>query len=121
MNKIWFVPTYFWPQIVGGALFGVGFLVSGYCPGTAVAGLASGRLDALVTMLGVGAGSLVFAVIYPSIEGFYLSTPMEKALLPDLLGMNHWIVLPFLLIFAIGMFTAMERYERKSRERTRVL
>ncbi|MFZ2196702.1 MAG: DUF6691 family protein, partial [Thermodesulfovibrionales bacterium] len=46
MHKIWIVPTFFWPQLLGGALFGIGFLVSGYCPGTAVAGLASGRLDA---------------------------------------------------------------------------
>ena len=51
MDKVWIVPTYFWPQITGGFLFGLGFLVSGYCPGTSVAGLASGRIDALVTMI----------------------------------------------------------------------
>ncbi len=113
MSKVWIVPTFFWPQIAGGALFGIGFVMSGYCPGTAVAGFASGRLDALVTMLGIGAGSWAFAVFYPYIEHFYFSSAMEKALLPNLLRINHWLVLVFLAVFAAGMFYLMERYERK--------
>ena len=112
MHRVWIVPTFFWPQLLGGALFGIGFLVSGYCPGTAVAGFASGRMDALVTMLGIGAGSLVFAVVYPALEGFYLSSSMEGATLPSLLGISHWVVLAFVYIMAAGMFYAMERYER---------
>jgi len=113
MTRIWIVPTFFWPQLVGGAIFGIGFLVSGYCPGTAVAGLASGRLDALVTMLGIGAGSLIFAIVYPAIERFYFSSPMEGATLPSLLGISHWAVLAFVYLMAAGMFYAMERYERR--------
>jgi uncharacterized membrane protein YedE/YeeE len=113
INRIWIVPTYFWPQLAGGALFGIGFVISGYCPGTAVAGLAGGRLDALVTMLGIGVGSLVFAVLYPSIEGFYLSSSMEGATLHKWLNINHWVVIVFFLIMAGGMFYIMEWYEKK--------
>jgi len=113
MSRIWIVPTYFWPQIAGGAIFGLGFLISGYCPGTAVAGLASGRLDALVVMTGIGAGSLVFAISYPYIEGFYSSTPMGGITLPELFGLNHWIVLGFVYALAAGMFYLMERYEKR--------
>lgn len=113
ITGVWIVPTFFWPQLIGGALFGVGFLFSGYCPGTAVAGLASGRLDALVTMLGIGAGSLLFAIAYPQLEGFYFSTPMEDATLPSVLGISHWVVLAFAYLMAGGMFYLMERYETK--------
>jgi hypothetical protein len=113
MQRVWIVPTFFWPQLLGGALFGIGFLVSGYCPGTAVAGLASGRLDALVTMMGIGAGSLVFAIVYPALEGFYLSSSMEGVTLPSLLGISHWAVLAFVYLMAAGMFYVMEWYERK--------
>lgn len=113
MSRVWLVPTFFWPQIVGGALFGIGFVVSGYCPGTAMAGFASGRLDALVTMIGIGAGSLLFAVLYPYIEGFYISSAMEGATLPTLLKINHWLVIVFLIVFAGGMFYLMERYEKR--------
>jgi uncharacterized membrane protein YedE/YeeE len=114
MNRIWIVPAFFWPQMVGGALFGIGFLLSGYCPGTAVAGFASGRIDALVTMGGIGAGSLVFAVVYPAIEGFYFSSPMEGATIPSVLGISHWGVMAFVYLMAGGMFYVMERYERKT-------
>ena len=113
MNRVWIVPTFFWPQIAGGALFGVGFVVSGYCPGTAVAGFASGRLDALVTMLGIGTGSLVFAILYPTVEEFYVSSPMEAATIPKVMGINHWVVLAFVCVLAGGMFYLMERHERR--------
>jgi len=53
--------------------FGLGFLVGGYCPGTSVAGLASGRTEALVTMIGMVAGSLAFAFLYPFMESVYIS------------------------------------------------
>jgi len=113
MSEFWIVPTFFWPQLVGGALFGVGFVVSGYCPGTAVVGLASGRLDALVTIIGVGAGSLLFAVLFPVLEGFYVSSDMGAATLPKLAGVNHWVIILPVIAFAVGMFLLMEWYEKK--------
>jgi uncharacterized membrane protein YedE/YeeE len=113
MSRVWIVPTFFWPQIVGGLLFGIGFVLSGYCPGTAVAGFASGRLDALITMIGIGAGSLVFAVFYPHIEGFYFSSQMGTATIPKVAGVSHWVVIVFVYAFAGGMFYVMERFERK--------
>jgi uncharacterized membrane protein YedE/YeeE len=115
MSRVWIVPTFFWPQIVGGAIFGVGFVVSGYCPGTAVAGFASGRLDALVALAGIAAGSLVFAVLYPNVEGFYVSSSMENAVLPAILGLSHWVVIAILAVLAAVMFLAMEKYEKRSR------
>ncbi len=113
VSKMWIVPTFFWPQIAGGFLFGLGYLVAGYCPGTAVTGLAGGRIDAFVTMLGMIAGSLVFAVIYPAIENFYLSSGMGTATLPGILGVSHWVVLFFLVVMAGLMFYFMEKLERK--------
>ena len=112
MSRVWIVPTFFWPQLAGGAIFGVGFVFSGYCPGTAVAGLASGRIDALVTVVGIGAGSLVFAILYPYIEGFYFSSPMEGATLHGVMGLSHWSVMALVYALAGGMFYMMERYER---------
>ena len=113
MNSVWIIPTFLWPQLVGGALFGLGFLVSGYCPGTAVAGLASGRLDALVTMVGVGIGALIFSAFYPAMEGFYTTGDMGTVTLPELVHVNHWVLLTFVYVFAGVMFYAMERYESR--------
>lgn len=49
---------------VGGALVGAGFAVGGYCPGTSVAGVFSGRIDALVFVVGVVAGTAGFSLFY---------------------------------------------------------
>jgi uncharacterized membrane protein YedE/YeeE len=113
MNRVWIIPTFFWPQLAGGALFGLGFVISGYCPGTAVVGLASGRLDALVTLFGIGAGSLLFAVLFPYLEGFYLSTDMGSPTLPTVAGLNHWIIISSLAVIAGAMFYFIEKYEKK--------
>jgi len=113
LSRVWIIPTFFWPQLVGGLIFGVGFVVSGYCPGTSVAGLASGRLDAMVAMAGVSAGSLLFAVLYPVLEGFYLSSDRGVVTVPGLLGVNHWVVIVALMVIAGGMFSFLERMERR--------
>ncbi len=112
MDAVYIIPAYFWPQLVGGALFGIGYIVSGYCPGTAVAGLASGRLDALAAMVGVGLGALLFAAVFPQIEGFYLMSSMGKVTLPALIGINKWVLLALVYVLAGAMFYAMERFEQ---------
>ena len=60
-------PTALVAVSLGGALLGMGFGMTGYCPGTGLACAASGRLDALVTVVGMVLGALVFILIYPSI------------------------------------------------------
>ena len=112
LSRVWIIPTFFWPQIVGGALFGAGFIVSGYCPGTAMTGFASGRLDALVTIVGVGAGSLLFAMLFPFLEAFYLSSDKGSITLPAIAGVNHWIIILPIIAVAAGMFFFMEKYEK---------
>lgn len=57
--------TFLWPMIVGGLALGVGFIVSGYCPGTSFVAAASGKLDGLAVVAGVVAGQ----VIYAELEG----------------------------------------------------
>jgi uncharacterized membrane protein YedE/YeeE len=113
LARVWIIPTVFWPQLAGGALFGLGYLVSGYCPGTAATGFASGRLDALLTMIGIGAGTLLFSMLYPWLEGFYKTSDMGHVTLPVLSGMNHWTVIAILYVLAGTMFYAMERFERR--------
>ena len=114
LSRVYFVPTHVWPQLAGGALFGAGFVVSGYCPGTAVAGLASGKLDALVTLIGVGAGSFLFAVLFPSLEGFYVSSDRGTETLQTFFGVNRWIVLIVLAGLAGGMFMFFGWYEKRA-------
>jgi len=63
-EQIYFLPTIYGAQIVGGLLFGAGFVLSSWCPGTAAVGLASGRLDALIFLGGAALGSILFNEFY---------------------------------------------------------
>ena len=56
-------PLHVLALVAGGAIFGIGFAVSGYCPGTSLAAIAEGRRDAIFTAAGglLGAGAFAFA------------------------------------------------------------
>ena len=54
-------PTKIGPNVLGGLLFGVGFALIGYCPGTVAAALGQGSWDAVFGMLGLIAGSWLYA------------------------------------------------------------
>ncbi|MBU3721255.1 MAG: transporter [Burkholderiaceae bacterium] len=98
---------------IGGILVGSGFAVGGYCPGTSVVGLMSGRLDASVFLLGLIVGTLVFAGAYDQLEA--LTTMGEVAAgdtLPDALGVSSLWVNVFMVVAAVAVFiggTALER------------
>ena len=57
----------------GGLIFGAGFAVGGYCPGTCVVGVGEGRRDAIAAVFGGVAGALLFTLVYTLIE-----TPLIK-------------------------------------------
>jgi uncharacterized membrane protein YedE/YeeE len=57
-------PTYLIGVAVGGVIFGVGFALSGYCPGTCVVGASEGRRDAIAAIVGGVVGALLFTLVY---------------------------------------------------------
>ena len=61
-------PTYVLGVAVGGLIFGAGFALSGYCPGTCVVGIAEGRRDGFVALLGGVVGAVLFTLVYRVIE-----------------------------------------------------
>lgn len=84
-------PTYIVGVALGGLIFGVGFALAGYCPGTCVVGIAEGRKDGLVALLGGVIGALVFSVVYRLIEA-PLIKPLAfgKITFADLTGLPGW-------------------------------
>ncbi|MBN1437342.1 MAG: YeeE/YedE family protein [Sedimentisphaerales bacterium] len=55
------------PVIIGGVLLGVGFGMTGFCPGTGLACAAAGRIDAIVATAGMLLGALAYILLYPFI------------------------------------------------------
>jgi uncharacterized protein len=61
MVKLHIKPTRYGANLIGGLLFGVGFGLAAYCPGTGAAALGQGNFDAIAVLAGMMAGSYVFA------------------------------------------------------------
>jgi len=80
---------------LGGLVFGVGFAVLGYCPGTIAGAVGNGRLDALVGGLaGILLGAGLFAVTYPRLQRSLLGWgTFAKTTFPEKLGVNAWVVI----------------------------
>ena len=98
-------------QIIGGLLFGAGWAIIGYCPGTSIGALGEGRYHVVWPILGMLVGGLVFAFLYPLIQTYIRPLGSFGALsLPGLLGVNHWIVIAAL---AAGAFFLFRFFERK--------
>ncbi len=104
--------TYLWPQLAGGLLLGVGFIVSGYCPGTSVVAMTSGKWDGLATIAGVGLGSLAYGFLSPALAPFANSGDLGVYRLTDLLGLPDAVLALAVLAMAAGAFLLAERAER---------
>jgi hypothetical protein len=112
LSLVYLTPTYLWPQIVGGLILGVGFVVGGYCPGTSVASMATGRLDGLAFALGLPAGTLLFAEVFPALRGFYDSGAFGVRTLPDTLSLPYGVVVFGVVLMALGGFYGASLLER---------
>lgn len=97
-------------QAVGGALFGIGWGLLGYCPGTAGGALAEGRWDALWGICGMLAGGALYAAAYPFVKANIIAVgAFGKITLPQILGVNHWSVLLIFTGICLALFTLFER------------
>ena len=112
---MWMNPTFLWGQAIGGFLLGVGFITSGLCPGTSLVSAASGRVDGLVTFLGVFVGTFVFAVavdVSPWLDRLYEGASLGVSILPTALGLPTPVVLLAVVALAGLAFVGAEQVER---------
>ncbi|HEU4456630.1 MAG TPA: YeeE/YedE thiosulfate transporter family protein, partial [Longimicrobium sp.] len=107
-------PTYLLPQAVGGAVFGVGLVAAGLCPGTSCVAAATGRRDGLAVVGGMLAGVILFAIAFPLLAGLYDSTPRGTLTIPDLLHLPRSAVIALVVAMALGAFAGAEAWERRS-------
>jgi uncharacterized membrane protein YedE/YeeE len=113
LTRVYLLPTFIWPQIVGGLVLGVGFVMGGYCPTTSVVGAVSGKLDGLIFIIGMMIGSIFFAEIFPLIEKFYISGAKGAIRLTDVFGINSGIIAFMVCLVAVGAFWLAEKVEQK--------
>src|SRR5512141_3141072 len=78
--------TYVWPMLVGGIVLGIGFIVSGYCPGTSLVSSASGNVDGMFAFAGVVVGTVIYSELQeiPAVLRFHNSSEKGAWFLYDL-------------------------------------
>ena len=105
-------PTFLWPMVFGGLLLGVGFITSGWCPGTSLVGVASGKLDGVATVGGVILGGLLYAEVEPKLGAFPNSGKLGTFTLPQLLHLPPPVVAALVVAIAVGAFLGGEKVEQ---------
>jgi hypothetical protein len=82
--------------IPGGLIFGAGFALLGYCPGTIAGAIGHGSIDALIPgLLGIITGSFFFAAYYEKYSESINKKKFKVNTFPELFKLNHWkIIIP---------------------------
>ena len=96
--------------LVGGLIFGVGFAVLGYCPGTIAAAVAQGKLDALIGGLaGILIGAGLYAHAFPWVSRVMLPKgDFGPLTFPELFKVNHWRVIVPLAVVLVALLAVLE-------------
>lgn len=97
-------------NLIGGLLFGIGWAVMGYCPGTSVGAVAEGRWHAIFGILGMLVGAALFARAYPALAATVGTWgKFGKITLPEVLGVSPWLVIPVLVVGFLALFRFFEK------------
>ncbi len=116
LSKIFILPTYLTPMIVGGVIMGIGFILGGFCPGTSFTAVAIGKIDGLVFTIGLYLGIYIFSIGFPLIGDFYNSGNLGNVTLTDVTGIDaSWFAFGFTVI-ALAAFWGTSLIEKRVRK-----
>jgi hypothetical protein len=98
-------------SLVGGLIFGVGFGLLGYCPGTLAGAIGQGSLDALTGgLLGILLGAGLFSELFPKLDQMILNKGhFGEITLPQWLKVSPWLVVLPLTAIIIALLFLIER------------
>jgi len=104
-------PTLVGANLIGGAIFGVGMLLLGFCPGTCAGAFGEGRLDGLLRgVLGILIGAGLYSEVYPFIQSNFLKMgDYGKLSIPALLGVDPWAVIVPSVVMLGGVLVWIDR------------
>ena len=114
LTRVYVPETYVVPQLAGGLVFGLGFVLAGLCPGTSCVAAATGRGDGAMVVAGMFSGVLLTGVLFAPLERFANSTALGVRTLPNLLHVSYGMTALLVVVLALGAFRIAERLERSA-------
>jgi uncharacterized protein len=115
LAQVYVPQTYVAPQAMGGAIFGIGFVLAGLCPGTSCVAAATGRGDGAMTVAGMFSGILITGLIFAPIAHFAGSTALGVRTLPQALHLSYGLTVALLAGSALVAFRLADAVERAHR------
>jgi rhodanese-related sulfurtransferase/uncharacterized membrane protein YedE/YeeE len=112
LRAVYIPETWLMPQLIGGLLFGAGFVVAGLCPGTSCVSAATGRGDGLAAVGGMFFGILITGLAFAPLQRFYESTSRGTLTLPDLMHTSYGAIVFAIVGIALLAFVALGRFAR---------
>ncbi len=113
LDFVYINPTYITSAVVGGVVMGVGFIMGGFCPGTAFCAISIGKLDALAFIGGLTLGIVFFTEGYPLFEEMYKANFIGTPTMNELLDIPRGVFALGLILMAFAMFWVGEWAEKK--------
>ncbi len=110
---IYINPTYLEAAILGGVIMGFGFIIGGYCPGTSIAGMAIGKIDAMFFVGGGLIGVFLYAEMYPLFEGITNASFLGNIRIFNSIGISQGLFGFLLIAMAVGAFVMTTMIEKK--------
>lgn len=96
--------------VIGGSLFGIGWSIMGFCPGTSVGAVGEGRWHAIFAIIGMIIGAALFAELFPIFKStVYAWKDFGKIGIPEAVGINQWIIVLIVWVAVISIFVFFEK------------
>jgi uncharacterized membrane protein YedE/YeeE len=113
ITQIYVNATFIWPQVFGGVLFGIGFVLAGLCPGTSCVAAFTGKLDGLAVIAGLFAGLFIFAETEPFLDGALNVSSIGDISLYELMHMEYGPLAFLITLIALAAFWFAGRLEKQ--------
>jgi len=97
-----------YPIVIGGLIFGAGFAILGYCPGTMAGAVGTGSVHGLVGIVGILTGAGLYASQYTSLQERLDTKNLGEITIPEILDIPPWIVVLFVGILIIAVLYFIE-------------
>jgi len=113
ITATFFPKTYWIPTLIGAAIMGLGFIIGGFCPGTSLSAAVTGKIDAMVFLVGVMIGVFGFIFSFDAWKSLRSAGNMGKVNIAEWIGIREGLFIFIFVVIAIASFVVFQKWQDK--------